>query len=241
MSNSLGTVMSKLEKNKDVDFFGNGLCLHCHLVKQEFAEFRHFNEESESAWGDKDKQLQDHLDTILNKYPESDRHEIIESYGWELHVNQVKYPSIHRESIVLTIFSFLEHAMNSLCSILAQSVDSSVKLTDLKGQGVERALLYLRKVACFDLSTMSKEIEYVRGTNQLRNHIVHNGGVISENPKSKVHHFIASNEHVAGKAGNSLYIREGFVPELIEVLSNFFEKLEVQVNLHIEGYNNRGA
>jgi hypothetical protein len=229
--------MSAMGTKEAIDFFGNGLCLHCHLAKQELAEFIHFNKESELAWGNKDKQLQNDLDSILLKYPVSDRGEIIESYGWDLHVNQIKYPSIHRESIVLTIFSFLENELNNLCNILTQSVDSSVKLKDLKGQGVERSLLFLRKIAGFDFSSMSAEIDYIRSVNQLRNHIVHNGGVLPEDPKHRVNLFIASHQNLTGTPGNSLHVYEGFVPEFLQVLLDFFEKLQVQVSGHIKAYN----
>ncbi|SEP07628.1 hypothetical protein [Aquisalimonas asiatica] len=232
--------MSDEKKLMSVDFFGNGLCTHCHLARQELEEFRAFNEASESAWGNRDKQLQDHLDSILVKYPESSHGEIVESYGWDLHVNQVKYPSIHRQSIILTIFSFLEHELNSLCYILSESVSSSVSLRDLKGQGVERAFLYLRKIAEFDLSKANSELTYIRGLNSVRNQIVHNGGALPQDAKHKANMFVNSCRNLAGDPGSSLRVREEFVPEMIGVLMAFFGKLEEQVQGHIQAYN-RGA
>ncbi|PRY65099.1 hypothetical protein B0H98_10339 [Vreelandella songnenensis] len=229
--------MSDDMEHESVDFFGNGLCTHCHLARRELEEFRFFNEASESAWGDRDKQLQEHLNSILTKYPKSSHDEIVESYGWDLHVNQVKYPSIHRQSIILTIFSFLEHELNSLCNILSESVKNSVLLRDLNGQGVERALLFLRKIAAFELSAMSSEVAYIRGVNSVRNQIVHNGSTLPQNGEHKVNLFVGSQLHLAGEPGRSLLVREEFVPEMIVTLMGFFEKLDEQVQTHIQAYS----
>jgi len=229
--------MSDNKKLESVDFFGNGLCTHCHLARRELEEFRVFNEASESAWGDRDKQLQEHLDSVLVKYPQSSHNEIVESYGWDLHVNQVKYPSIHRQSILLTIFSFLEHELNSLCYILSESVSSEVSLKDLKGQGVERAFLYLRKIAGFELHKTSSELAYIRGLNSVRNQIVHNGGALPQDAKHKANVFVGSNPYLGGEPGCSLRVREDFVPSMIETLMVFFEQLEVQVQDHIQAFN----
>ncbi|CTP89316.1 hypothetical protein [Xanthomonas graminis] len=225
------------KKLESVDFFGNGLCTHCHLARRELTEFRIFNEASEAAWGNRDKQLQEHLDSILVKYPQSSHDEIVESYGWDLHVNQVKYPSIHRHSIILTVFSFLEHELNSLCYILSESVNSEVSLKDLKDQGVERAFLYLRKIAGFELNRMSSELAYIRALNSVRNHIVHNGGALPQEVKHKANVFVDSHPYLDGEPGRSLRVRGEFVPSMIEILMAFFEQLEVQVQGHIQAFN----
>jgi hypothetical protein len=227
------------DKNLEaVDFFGNGLCIHCHLARRELEEFRIFNEASESAWGDRDKQLQEDLDSILVKYPQSSHDEIVESYGWDLHVNQVKYPNIHRQSIILTIFSLLEHELDGLCNILSASVNSSVSLKDLNHKGVERALIFLRKIAAFDLSKTSSEVAYIRDLNSIRNQIVHNGGNLPKDAKHKANAFVGSCPHLAGAPGRALDVREDFVPEMIGTLMGFFEKLQEQVQAHIQTYNN---
>jgi len=43
--------MSNDMEHETVDFFGNGLCTHCHFARQELEEFRAFNEASQSASG----------------------------------------------------------------------------------------------------------------------------------------------------------------------------------------------
>ena len=216
------------------EFFVSGLCFHCNMAEKELRYFLQFNHESEKAWNDKDQELQSHIDSILEKFPDHDHSEIIESYGWDLHVNQFKYPNIHRESTVLTIFSFLEKELNNLCDILSRFIDSDLKFKDLSGQGVERALLYLRKVIKFKFATSSKEISYIRGFNQVRNHIVHNGGELPENQSHKLNKFIQSNKNITGNPGGSLTILNSFIPELIEILISFFNKLDGDVQGFIQ-------
>ena len=225
-----------MDQQKPVDFFENGLCMHCHLARQQLVEFERFNEISELAWENEDKQLQHQLDAQLRNIPETDHEEVVQSHGWELHVNQIKYPSIHRESLILTVFSFLEDELNSLCEVMAQSLEGSVELGDLKGKGIERALLYLRKIAGFDFTTMSNEISFLRGVNQVRNHIVHNGGRLPADPNHKVNQFVKSQMHVSGLPGKSLVIHKGFAPELMQLILALFDKLEAQVNTHISNY-----
>lgn len=220
-----------------VDFFGNGLCIHCHLAKNELMDFARFNEQTEEAWKAKDDNLQDELSEILDKYPEKSHNDIVESYSWDLHCNQYKYPSLHRESLIITVFNFLEHQLNSLCKIFYESIDGDLKLKDIHGQGVERALLFLTKVAKIDFSTFGSELPMIKGVNLVRNTIVHNGGQLPDEPKSKVNKFVTSSEHLSGIEGRHINISPEFMELFIDVLLEFFERLDHEVQKHIQTYN----
>jgi len=221
----------------EVDFFANGLCLHCHLAQNELINFISFNDETENSWKKKDEKLQEKLDEILSKYPKEHHRDIIEIYSWELHLNQTKYPSIHRESLVITIYNFFEDQLNLLCAIFSECVNSNIKLKDLKGQGIERGLLYLSKVASIDLSGMGRELPYIKNVNALRNQIVHNGAFLPENPEHKVNKFVSQNPNLSGEASGAIYLRPGFIDEMIKVLIDFFEKLGNEVQAFIHKYN----
>lgn len=220
-----------------VDFFGNGLCIHCHLAKNELMAFAYFNEKTESLWKQKDDTLQDELNEILKKYPEKSHDDIVESYSWDLHLNQYKYPRLHRESLIITIFNFLEYQLTSLCKIFHESVDSDLKLKDLHGKGVERALLFLFKVARINESAFGSELPVIKGVNQVRNVIVHNGGQLPDDQGSKVNKFVSKTEHISGIEGENIIIHSDFIGFFIEVLLAFFEKLEHEVQKHIQAYN----
>lgn len=218
-----------MEEQLGEKFFINGLCLHCNLAQDELKNFEHFHSETETAWKRKDDNLQSELDETLKKYPEEHHQDIVESHGWELHLNQSKYPSMHRESILITLYNFLENQLNQLCKIISESIDSDIKLKDLYGQGINRAFLYLSKVANFDLTKMGGELSNIKSVNLLRNQIVHNGGFLPEEPAHKLNKFISQQSNLAGSPGNTIIIRAEFINEFIEKLSDFFEKLDIEV------------
>jgi hypothetical protein len=124
-----------------VDFFENGLCFYCHLAKNELLLYSDFHSKTESLWKQKDELLQEELKSILDKYPEAKHQDIVESHAWDLHLNQYKYPDIHRTALVIAIYVFIEDQLNGLCETLGESLDSQLRLADLTGQGIERALL----------------------------------------------------------------------------------------------------
>ena len=80
-----------------VDFFGNGLCIHCGLAQNELRGFSHFNSETEHLWKKNDDESQDNLTKILEKYPEEHHQEIIESHSWDIHLRtliNIKLPTL---------------------------------------------------------------------------------------------------------------------------------------------------
>jgi len=200
--------------------------------------FALFNKQTEVVWKSKDDHMQDELSEILEKYPETNHEEIVDSYSWDLHLNQQKYPSLHRESLIITIFNFLEHELNSLCEKLYESTDSSLKLRDINGKGVERAQLFLTKVAKIDFSAFGSELSVIKGVNLVRNLIVHNGGLLSGNSDAKVNKFVSSSEHLFGSERHCIIIGADFIGFFIEVLLSFFERLGEEVQKHMLAHAN---
>ncbi|MGF1759326.1 hypothetical protein L4D76_15565 [Photobacterium sagamiensis] len=200
-------------------------------------ELADFNARTEDMWGEQDNKLQNKVSATLSKHSHEDHFDIVENYALDLHLNQYKYPSIHRESIVITIYNYLEHALNDLCKILSSCISSDLKLKDLNGAGTERAILYLKKVVGFDFGNMGKELPYIKNANMLRNQIVHNGGYLPENSKHKLNNFIGQCATLSGEPSGSVVIYSGFISELIDILVNFFEKLDEQVQLFICSHN----
>ena len=216
-----------------VDFFENGLCFHCNLAINELEEFFRYHSETELSWKTKDDDFQKKLNEILANYPEEHHQEIVESYSWDLHINQYKYPNIHRESILITIYNFLENQLNQLCKIISESIDSKIKLKHLYGQGIERSFLYLSKVAEIDFSKMGREMPYIRNVNELRNLIVHNGGILPSGKRENFYEFINKNPEVDGEIGRGVSIGYEFINEVIKMLIDFFKLLDVEIQVFI--------
>lgn len=221
------------EKQLKNDFFANGLCFHCRMAKTELHEFKQFHSETEALWIKKDKELQKKINGILKEYSEEHHQDIIEGHSWNLHQNQYKYPNIHRESIIIAIYIFLEAQLNQLCDIISESINIKIKRKDLDGKGIEKAFLYLSKVADFDLSKMGREMPYIKNVNALRNHIVHSGGSLPETADHKLNKFVSQNSNLSGSPGGCVSLNSDFIKEFIELLIDFFEKLDEEVQAFI--------
>lgn len=218
-----------------VDFFANGLLFHCDMAERELQEYLQFHSETESAWSEKNNELQSNINGILKKYPEEHHQDIVESRAWELHQNQYKFPKMHRESLIITIYNFLESELNQLCEIIAESIDSKIRLKNLHGKGINRALLYLSKVAEFEMSKMGSEISYIKKVNLLRNQIVHSGGVLPEDTDHKLNIFVTQNLNLSGQPGQSVSLSSEFIGEFIEGLIVFFSKLDEEIKVFMKG------
>lgn len=222
-----------------IDFFGNGTCTHCSLTKHELQYLMDFHHESEALWFNKDSDLQEEIDMHLQDVPKEKHAEIVDDYSFNLHLNQQKYPAIHRSSILITTFNLLENQLNTLCKILAPSITNSLKLADIHGKGVTRAIIYLSKVANFDLSNFSDEKRFIACVNTIRNAIVHSNGYLPNDEKNGVYRFISDEICISGSVGGEVIIHDGFIDRFIGVLITFFTKLDLEVQAHIKRHNER--
>jgi len=211
-----------------VDFFENGLCFYCHLAKNELLTYSDFHSKAELSWKQKDELLQKELESILKKYPEADHQDIVESHGWDLHINQYKYPDIHRTALVIAIYVFIEDQLNGFCETLGESLDSRLQLADLNGKGIERALLYLSKIALFDLGAIPS-LSFVRYVHKLRNKMVHAGGILPIDPADKLNVFVKDTLGLRGEPGGRVHIDSEFIDHLTGRLVSFFDELDKQV------------
>jgi hypothetical protein len=223
-------IVGRIKTGMAIDFFENGLCFYCHLAKNELQTYSEFHSETEASWKKKDDLLQKELDTILKKYPEADHDAIIESHGWNLHLNQIKYPDIHRTAFVVAIYVFLEDQLNGLCETLRESLDTKLRLSDLSGQGIERALLFMSKVALFNLGDISS-LALVKNVNKLRNRLVHAGGILPNAVDDMLNIFVKQTRGLRGEPGRRVHIEANFIHALIEGLIGFFDELDGQVSL----------
>ncbi|HUX80237.1 MAG TPA: hypothetical protein VMW10_10920, partial [Alphaproteobacteria bacterium] len=72
----------------------------------------------------------------------------------------------------------LEISLNDLCRYLCNSKKLYLSLEDLRGDGTERAKLYLTKACLIDFPESSNEWNEILKLNKIRNCIVHAQGDI---------------------------------------------------------------
>lgn len=81
-------------------------------------------------------------------------------------------------SLLLTMVSLLEEAVNTLCKVFREINHLDKELKDIKGSGLERAAKYLKDEVGVVGFTADKQWEYITTIRDARNMVVHNGGRI---------------------------------------------------------------
>lgn len=224
------------EQKKDPSFIGFAIICHTQMVDEHLSKCKSFYDDIESLFVSKDSNLQEKISEELKEIPEKFHQDHVEGYGLELHENQSLFPTMHRESTFLTIYNYIENGLNTHCHYVSELEESKVKLSDLKHKGIERVLLYLKKVALLNFETMNNEISFIKNCNSIRNIIVHSGSMLPQNEQEKINKFISSQEKLSGNPGERVSIEEGFIHDYIEVLVSFFKKLEKETIVFVNKY-----
>lgn len=81
-------------------------------------------------------------------------------------------------SLLLTMVSLLEEAVNTLCRLYYDINKLDKELKDVKGSGLERAAKYLKEVVGIVGFASDKQWEYITAIRDARSMVVHNGGRI---------------------------------------------------------------
>ncbi|MER0468112.1 hypothetical protein ABR330_15855 [Bacillus cabrialesii subsp. cabrialesii] len=152
--------------------------------------------------------------------------EIEEFVDWhydEISQYRDDFPSIMRNSLFISVYSFLEEKVIDLCD---QPDETSIKLEDLQGNGIKRASLFIKKVLKDDFPDDTKEWHFILNANQIRNCIVHCGGDIdkAKNPK-RVRNAVNELENVIEGRHNKILLNEDFCIEFIDVVEKFLRDL----------------
>ena len=84
-------------------------------------------------------------------------------------------------SLLLTMVSLLEEAVNTLCRLYHNINHLDKELKDIRGSGLERAAKYLKNIVGIGGFTTDKQWEYITTIRDARNMVVHNGGRIYKN------------------------------------------------------------
>jgi hypothetical protein len=103
------------------------------------------------------------------------------SDSWNLHaIYKTHFPNLQRRSAFLTMYAFLEHELTRLAVGLKREGQLTVELDDIAGQGVVRALTYMKIAAHLKISQDDKPWRSISAINSLRNILIHNDGWLND-------------------------------------------------------------
>lgn len=109
-----------------------------------------------------------------------------------LHLEQMKYNFQHshgnilRQSTIISLYILLENGIDKYCKTFSKHARTKLKLSDFKGDILERFKTYTTKVAHLPFDFSSDLWSFIVGLHEVRNCLVHNNGIIEGFGKRKV-------------------------------------------------------
>lgn len=129
------------------------------------------------------------------------------------------FPTLQWTSIFNSAYSLFERYLNDLCGILAKNAATKIELTDLTGQGVERAKIFLSKIVGITNVFNSTEWKNIQDYSKIRNILVHASGKLdlSKEKHKKIFEYAKTQKNliVSPEDPESLWAQVTILPEYI--------------------------
>jgi hypothetical protein len=120
----------------------------------------------------------------------------------------------------------LETSLDCLCRYLISSNKIKIELKDLRGEGIERAKIFLNKVCDINFPETSNEWNEIKKLNKVRNCIIHAEGEIeSAHGKEKLKNIIESTKGLALREENTIIVDRLYLDMIINYSETFLLKV----------------
>jgi len=158
----------------------------------------------------------------------ADGHQGLDRESWDLeNIFGEYFPSLQRRSAFLTVWSYLEHQLDRLCLLYQSERKSGLSFTDLSGQGIDRSIAYLEKVAGLQGLKASGEWSVLKALQRIRNAIVHSDGKLRDHQGNLKKELVADMKKLGFLTGNEeIVIAEGFLSQVIQTCNSYFRLIE---------------
>jgi len=117
----------------------------------------------------------------MERYSGEDRQDFYEFHAEDFYELGDELPTLLRYSVLTGADAGLEVYLNDTCATYAEVHQSTVKLADIHGVGIDRARTFLKKVARIPFPDKGPEWMLVKRLHELRNVIVHADGYVAPN------------------------------------------------------------
>lgn len=199
-------------------------------TKSRLEEFRSYTLQLEQKF-DTDKQsVEESYHEAINLIEHDEENDAHEYFG-EMYqeIDGVNVP-LFRHSTIVTLYTFLESSMNNLCRNLFRLKKYNVDLSDLRGEGIVRARLYLMKLADVDFELLNGDWSRLLGLNSIRNCLVHNEGRIKGSKSEvKLMNNVDNTIGVYSNHNSEIIIEREYIDNCIDTIENFLLALYNQL------------
>lgn len=138
------------------------------------------------------------------------------------------FPKILRRSLFVSLYAVLESILNNECSS-RRKPEILLALSDIRGDGIERAKIYLEKVLKMNFPSRSVEWQEIRNFSKLRNCLVHNSGNLSglrnRDDAEALKRYVLSRLQLQIEV-DEILLERGFCYEALNIIGRFLYKLK---------------
>lgn len=206
------------------------------LIKSEVDSLRRYLEMLDAQIGREQRQWTSSVEHAAQKIGDPDeRDRFYEAYSdeyWQFE----GYRRTLRNSFLVATFAYLEDKVGWLCANVQRRVqrDHGIQIgwKDLGGSPLQRAQVYIEKVAGASFPK-NDSWAIISSYREIRNQIVHNGGILSKEGNKKLSEFARLKKLVKGHdtrgRGQLLCVPPEACTELLSAIQSFLEELHRSV------------
>ena len=142
---------------------------------------KHFEEVFSSMQASFEKEM----DEFAGKLPEEERGDWYEWNSDKHSELNHEFPRIHNNSLFVTIYSYYEAQIKSLCTFFENITDAKLKCNHLNGKGIKKYCQYLKLMHDVSFPDDTTEWQDVNLYRTIRNCIVHTQGKLGSNKNAE--------------------------------------------------------
>lgn len=226
-----------------VDYFGSRLFQICHLTANDLHNYKMYDRYAEMNLARSVSDVSEELHRILEKKHESEHEDISDFFAGDFNEYGNIFPYLHRKSMMITLFNFYEHQIETLCHEVNKLLPKDMTDEYFKGTCLKSFRIFLHREAGFNISQgegLWGAWEDMLKVEQIRHVLVHSEGEV-DNDKSKpladIRNYCNRRKHIR-LFGHKIIIGDGFVAALIKELIRIFELLAEQSANFVRRYIN---
>ncbi|MBA6233975.1 MULTISPECIES: hypothetical protein [unclassified Colwellia] len=167
------------------------------------------------------------IDASENIYQYTEIYMGLDSHSVELDdIFTSHFPSLQRRSAFLTLFGTYEHEIEKLCSNYAKKHDTNINLSDIKGNGLDRSHLFIKKVIGLNESVT---FSILRKIVKLRNTCAHNDARYIENDGQEIKEIrslLTDQNDIFSEDGKQVLFHNGALKFVLDSFNAYIKEIE---------------
>ena len=192
-------------------------------------EFRQYTQEIEEKFESDKAGLAQRYDEAVASLSAEEANMADDYFSDEYYTIEETFIGQYRKSTLVSLYSFLEHSMNSLCKHLKSKNQYTYALDDLAGNGIVRARSFLEKSAGADFTALNTEWSKLQTLNKVRNCIVHCEGDVNASAHKSLAELVKNTQGLSLRSEYFIAVERTYINECITTLEAFLEGLYKQV------------